>query len=130
MEILSNSTNSESFKTRNEHPSSSTDAVVSSSTSSSSSSSISFAQLNSKEALRSKIKLTTDHTVTSTTTKSKKLKSIPSHVQPLHDVTYVAKEDDDQNKELFCICRRSSDEDDDDDMMIECDVCNDWLHGR
>jgi hypothetical protein len=123
MEILSNTTNSELFKTRSEHPSSSTDAVVSSSTSASSS--ISFAQVNSKESLRSKIKLTTDHTVTSTTTKSKKLKSVPSH-----DVKSVVKGDEAEDKELFCICRRSSDEDDDDDMMIECDVCNDWLHGR
>ena len=122
MEILSNTTNSELFKTRSEHSSSSTDAVVSST---SSSSSISFAQVNSKESLRSKIKLTTDHTVTSTTTKSKKLKSVPSH-----DVKSVVKEDEAEDKELFCICRRSSDEDDDDDMMIECDVCNDWLHGR
>lgn len=32
--------------------------------------------------------------------------------------------------ELFCLCRRSFDENDEDQMMIECESCKDWLHGR
>jgi hypothetical protein len=34
------------------------------------------------------------------------------------------------NAEVFCICKRSADEYSEEDMMIECDACNDWLHGR
>lgn len=33
-------------------------------------------------------------------------------------------------EELFCICRRPFDDNDEDQMMIECDECNDWLHGK
>ncbi len=33
--------------------------------------------------------------------------------------------------ELFCICRKPYDENDESNlMMIECESCNDWLHGK
>lgn len=38
--------------------------------------------------------------------------------------------------DVYCICRRSAAEDEaagdaiEDDIMIECDHCKDWLHGR
>ncbi len=33
--------------------------------------------------------------------------------------------------ELFCVCRKPYDENDDNNqMMIECESCNDWLHGK
>ena len=31
--------------------------------------------------------------------------------------------------ETYCICKKAFDSDDD-DMMIECDVCKNWFHGR
>ena len=33
-------------------------------------------------------------------------------------------------EQLFCICMRVYNENDEDEMMIECDSCHDWLHGR
>lgn len=35
--------------------------------------------------------------------------------------------------DVYCICRRTASnetEENDDDVMIECDSCKDWLHGR
>jgi hypothetical protein len=34
------------------------------------------------------------------------------------------------NSEVFCICKRSADEYNEEDLMIECEACKDWLHGR
>lgn len=34
------------------------------------------------------------------------------------------------DEELFCVCRRPFDENGEDQMMIECDSCKDWLHGK
>lgn len=31
--------------------------------------------------------------------------------------------------ETYCICKKAFDYEDD-DMMIECDVCKNWFHGR
>ena len=33
------------------------------------------------------------------------------------------------NAETYCICKKAFDSDDD-DMMIECDVCKNWFHGK
>ena len=130
MEILCNNKNSESFKSITEQTSTPTDIA--------SSLPIAFSQINNKELLRSKIKFTTDYN--STPSKSKKLKSDRSStaITTTHKsssnvipVKVDKVEDKVETKELFCICRRSSDEDeDDDDMMIECEVCKDWLHGK
>ena len=40
--------------------------------------------------------------------------------------------DDGRQPEFYCICKRrvDSDEDEEEDIMIECDACKDWLHGR
>jgi hypothetical protein len=35
----------------------------------------------------------------------------------------------DNEPETYCICKKAFDSDDD-DMMIECDVCKNWFHGR
>lgn len=31
--------------------------------------------------------------------------------------------------ETYCICKKAFDTDDD-DMMIECDACKNWFHGK
>lgn len=33
-------------------------------------------------------------------------------------------------EELFCLCRKAFDDGDEDQMMIECEACKDWLHGK
>ena len=33
----------------------------------------------------------------------------------------------DQEDEVYCLCRRTYDPT---EFMIECDICNDWFHGR
>lgn len=32
-----------------------------------------------------------------------------------------------EEESLYCVCRRPYQEE---EFMIECDVCNDWFHGR
>jgi hypothetical protein len=36
----------------------------------------------------------------------------------------------DNQRGVFCLCRRKDGAQDLDDVMIECDNCNDWLHGK
>ncbi len=80
-----------------------------SSSSSTSSFSSSSNSINSKPLIRNKMHVDTKPKVVERTSDSVKQNAIQ----------------DDQD--IFCICRRKS-SDEDDDMMIECDVCKDWLH--
>ena len=34
---------------------------------------------------------------------------------------------DQDEEEVYCLCRRPYDPS---EFMIECDICNDWFHGR
>ena len=121
MEVLCNNSTSESFKTTSEQASPS----------------ITLASVNNKDGSIKKKKISTEYNPISTL-KPKKLKADRStsltSQNSFIDVTPVTNEksqETDETREVFCICRRSSDEDEgDDDMMIECEVCKDWLHGK
>jgi hypothetical protein len=120
MEVLCNNSTSESFKTTSEQASPS----------------ITLASVNNKDESMKKIKFSTEHNRISTL-KPKKLKADLStsltNQNSFIDVMPVTNEkcqETDETREVFCICRRSSDDEEDDDMMIECEVCKDWLHGK
>lgn len=44
--------------------------------------------------------------------------------------TWMMSKKKETKEELFCLCRKAFDEGDEDQMMIECDSCKDWLHGK
>ena len=140
MEILITNANNESFKSEQ----ASATEISSSSSSSSSTSSFSFSNhfthtttLNATPPSRPDIKIKikglsgdAHASLPTLTGQSKKLKSDKNSKASKSTAKATPSESDAVKAELFCICRKSSDEDDDDDMMIECDVCKDWLHGK
>jgi hypothetical protein len=51
--------------------------------------------------------------------------------KPKVDESVASSSDDSEDNQIYCICRRTTKEyDDPDDFMIECDKCEDWLHGK
>lgn len=55
------------------------------------------------------------------------------HVEQINHVDTANKPTENDEDMIYCICRRRSSDDDEneeEDIMIECDVCKDWLHAR
>ena len=47
----------------------------------------------------------------------------------LKDVKKDSNSSGNSDGETYCICKKTFDSDED-DMMIECDVCKNWFHGK
>ena len=47
----------------------------------------------------------------------------------LKDVKKESTSSGNSDGETYCICKKTFDSDED-DMMIECDVCKNWFHGK
>ena len=111
MEVLLNGSNSETFLQKMTMDTSAT-SLLTPTPSSFSSPAANSNETNCKQA-----------TAVPTKAASKKVKTSRTEAKPV--LTEMLSKDE----VLYCICRRPSDEEED-DMMIECDECKDWLHGK
>ncbi len=65
--------------------------------------------------------------------KSNAKKVTLEHVERLNYAETTNDKTENDDDMVYCICRRRSSEDEEnevEDIMIECDVCKDWLHAR
>jgi len=65
--------------------------------------------------------------------KSNAKKATLDQVERLNHIETGSKQTENDDDMVYCICRRRSSEDEEnevEDIMIECDVCKDWLHAR
>lgn len=93
-----------------------------------SSRSSSASSTGSKPLIRNKININTNSISNNNNnnTKSQILDLIKNDDVNMFVSTNYDEEDD--SEKIFCICRRKNSDSEDDDMMIECDICKDWLH--
>lgn len=120
--MLLKSLNSETFSSTSAPTTPSTPSSLATSLLSSSSTSFTSPLNQSLKLLKSNAVM---HTNESTKPKRQKTTST-SHSQK--NASIISKQEE-KEEALYCICQRPADEEEE-DMMIECDECKDWLHGK